>query len=228
MKKPVFSWLSSLLVLVMAFPVLAQDSLSDLTKLVKPAVVTVVAYDRQGKILQQAGGFFVSPRRITSSRYVLRGADRAEIKTSDGKIYAVSGVAAEDVEADIVLLEVDGPARIRPLQVIRTLPAPKEKVVVNTSPQAEPVVSEGVVSSIRNMPGFGSIIQVTANVFPGSGYPVVNLKGQVIGVTTSQMPEDYGPLNFAALPGQRVAVLRPGKLRTLAEWNDGVAREKLA
>ena len=59
---------------------------------------------------------------------------------------------------------------------------------------------------MRDIPGFGRIIQITAPISPGSsGSPVVNMQGQVIGVATLQITGGQS-VNFA-IPSERIAQL---------------------
>jgi tetratricopeptide (TPR) repeat protein len=59
---------------------------------------------------------------------------------------------------------------------------------------------------VRDIPGFGRIIQITAPISPGSsGSPVVNMQGQVIGVATLQVTGGQS-VNFA-IPSERIAQL---------------------
>jgi tetratricopeptide (TPR) repeat protein len=67
-------------------------------------------------------------------------------------------------------------------------------------------VTNGIVSAVRDIPGFGRIIQITAPISPGSsGSPVVNMQGQVIGVATLQITGGQS-VNFA-IPSERIAQL---------------------
>ena len=91
----------------------------------------------------------------------------------------------------------------------------------------EQTVSDGIVSATRDVPGFGNIIQITAPLSSGSsGSPVVNLKGEVIGVATFIVTEGQN-VNFA-VPGERVARLAPGPGETLAEWKAGAIGQWVA
>lgn len=206
-----------------------QDPIPALVKQIKPAVVTIITYDSRGDSLSLGSGFFISTNHIISNRHVLQGAHRGEVKTADGKVFPIQGIVAEDKEGDLIQLSVSIPASaVRPLSVAKTLPQEGEKVVVVGSPLGlEQSISEGIVSSVRDIPAFGHIIQITAPISSGSsGSPVVNLKGEVIGVATLQMVEGQN-LNFA-LPGERVTALKAGTLQTLSEWTLGITKGGLA
>jgi tetratricopeptide (TPR) repeat protein len=76
----------------------------------------------------------------------------------------------------------------------------------------EQTLSEGVVSAIRKTPPFGEILQITAPISRGSsGSPVVNMKGEVVGIATFLLKEGQN-LNFA-IPGGRALALKAGEER---------------
>ncbi len=189
-----------------------------IVKQVEPAVVTIITYNKNGDSLKVGSGFFISPSHIISNRHVLEDAYRGEIKTAGGKVYPIQGVVAED-DADLIQLLINIPAsEVKPLKVSTTPPQKGEKIVVIGSPLVlEQNISEGIVSFVQEIPGFGHIIQITAPVSHGnSGSPVLNFKGEVVGVATQQMVPEQN-LNFA-LPGERVIALKVGKLQTLSAW----------
>lgn len=133
---------------------------------------------------------------------------------------------AEDKEGDIIRALVDIPQEVvHPLSVSASIPEVGERVIVIGSPLGlEQTVADGIVSAVREIPAFGNIIQITAPVSPGSsGSPVINMKGEVIGVATFQIVEGQN-LNFV-IPGERVAKLTPGKGKSLAEWEAGGIKE---
>src|SRR2546425_730931 len=227
-RHPTFSVLLAVLSLVgIARRALVQDSLIPLVKRIQPAVVTVLAYDATGQPLQQGSGFFVSAAgHLVTNRHVLQGASRAEVQPPNGQRYAVTRVVAEDKTGDLVEVVTDTPQEaVRELPISRVMPEVGERVVVVGSPLGlEQTVSEGIVSALRALPGFGTVVQLTAPISSGSsGGPVVNLRGEVIGVTTLQMAQGQN-LNFA-LPGERVLELRVEKGQTLAEWTAEVTGE---
>ncbi|HUQ32148.1 MAG TPA: tetratricopeptide repeat protein, partial [Pyrinomonadaceae bacterium] len=206
-------------ILLQAISTAAQDEyLPELVRRIKPSVVAIVTYDAKGDRLSRGSGFFTASDRVITNRHVLEGAFKAEIHTVDDLAYGVKGVLAVDGEGDIALLQVDIPPRMAsPLNVVRTSPQEGESIVVIGNPLGlEGSISNGIVSAVRDIPNFGRIIQITAPISPGSsGSPVVNMRGEVIGVATLQL-SDGQSLNFA-VPSDRVVQLQAGQTRTLGE-----------
>jgi hypothetical protein len=122
-------------------------------------------------------------------------------------------------EADIIRASVNIPLEsVRPLSMTISIPEVGERVAVIGSPLGlERTVSDGIVSAVREIPTFGNIYQITAPISPGSsGSPVVNMKGEIIGVATFQYAEGQN-LNFA-IPAQRITKLKTEKGKTLDQW----------
>ncbi len=202
------------------FSVLSQDSLPEIIKKIETSIIVVLTYDWEGKLLGQGTGFFINENgEAITNRHVLEGAVRAEVKTIDGKIYPITKIIAEDLDGDILKIEAAIPKnQLKFLEIGASLPEVGERVVVIGNPLGlEQTVSDGIVSAVREIPIFGKIIQISAPISPGSsGSPVVNLKGEVIGVATFQMVEGQN-LNFA-IPGRRIIELSAGKPQNLLEW----------
>ncbi len=206
---------------------LAQGSIPELVRRVKPAIVAIVTYDAKGDALTTGSGFFIRPGEVITSLHVIRGARRADVKTMDGKgrVYSAAGLLAVDEEGDLALLRVNSPPeRPRSSELAETLPEEGEQVVVIGNPlKLEGSVSDGIVSAVREVPGVGKIVQTTAPISHGnSGSPIFNLKGQVIGVVTVKVTNGQN-INLAIGAG-RVRSLSPGLLRP---FTDVPAKEKL-
>src|SRR5580765_106030 len=186
----------------------AQDQLPDLVRRIKPAAVAIETFDAKGEKLSRGSGFFIDKDRVVTNRHVIDGAYRAEVHLNSGNSFPVKTVVAVDAEADVALLKVEAPAaQVRSLSLDRTSPQEGESVVVIGNPFGlEGSVTNGIVSAVRDIPGFGRIIQITAPISPGSsGSPVVNMQGQVIGVATLQITGGQS-VNFA-IPSERIAQL---------------------
>lgn len=210
--------------------VAAQDDLPSLIKEVEPSIVVVLTFDEKGRHLGQGTGFFISiDGDVITNHHVLEGASRAEIKTNEGKIYRAQKIVGDDKEGDLVRVSVDLRGNsVRPLSVNAAVPAVGERIFVIGSPLGlEQTVADGIISAIRKIPEFGNIVQLTAPISPGSsGSPVVNMKGEVIGVATFFLMAGQN-LNFA-IPGERIANLTTSGGKTLAEWEGTSKEEKVA
>ncbi len=186
----------------------SQDALPELVRRIKPSAVAIETFDARGEKLARGSGFFIDIDRVVTNRHVIDGAFRAEVHLNSGHSFPVKNVLAIDAEGDVALLKVDAPANlVRPLSLDRTSPQEGESVVVIGNPFGlEGSVTNGIVSAVRDIPGFGRIIQITAPISPGSsGSPVVNMQGQVIGVATLQITGGQS-VNFA-IPSERIAQL---------------------
>ena len=199
----------------------AEENLAAIVKRIEPSVVVILTYDKEGKILDQGSGFFISENGdVITNRHVLQGASRAEVTIANGRDYPITQVMAEDKDGDLIRVSVDIPRdAVCPLVISDSIPEVGEKVLVIGSPLGlEYTVTDGLISAIREIPGFGKIIQISAPVSSGSsGSPVVNMKGEVIGVVSFQMVKGQN-LNFA-IPGKRVTELTLTKGITLVNWN---------
>ena len=214
----------ALILLVASFgraSVHADETLPNLVKRVKPAVVAIATYDATGEALMTGSGFFLRPGQVVTNLHVIRGAVRAEIKTLDGKgkVFPVNGTLAVDEEGDLALLSVEMPlaSATRSTELAKDLPDEGETIFVIGNPlKLEGSVSDGIVSAVREVPNSYRIIQITAPISHGnSGSPVFNLKGQVLGVVTVKVTNGQN-INLA-IAAARVAELTAGKLQPLSE-----------
>lgn len=216
-------------------PAHAQDQLPELVRRIKPSAVAIETFDARGEKLSRGSGFFVGLDRVVTNRHVIEGSYRAEVHLNSGNSFQVRSVLAVDAEGDLALLRVDAPpSLVRPLSLDRTSPQEGESVVVIGNPFGlEGSVTNGIVSAVRDIPGFGRIIQITAPISPGSsGSPVVNMQGQVIGVATLQITGGQS-VNFA-IPSDRIAQLdrsaqaQSGQSMSLGELVATTGRNKRA
>jgi tetratricopeptide (TPR) repeat protein len=211
-------------------PALSQGDLPALIKKVVPSIVVILNYDQEGKIRSQGTGFFIDKSGgVITNYHVLHEASRSEIKTLDGRGYPIKGIVTEDQEGDLIRVSVDIPEeKVRPLPISPDQPEVGEKIVVIGTPLGlDQTVSDGIVSAIREIPGFGKIMQMTAPISPGSsGSPVLNMKGEVIGVATFLLLAGQN-LNFA-VPGERISKMSAGQGRSIAERTEKERKDQRA
>ena len=222
-----FNWL------VMTVPLTAATKLTKLVNDIRPAVVTVVVYDINQKVTNIGTGFFIDKYgHLITNYHVLDGRYKAEVRTADGDTYPIKLVVADDKATDLVKVLVDIPRKkIRWIKTANGLPSIAEQIMVVGSPMGlEQTVSEGIVSSIRQIPSVGDFFQMSAPISPGSsGSPVINLKGKVVGVATFQMIRGQN-LNFA-VSIKSVKKLKPvkaGMSMSLWTFNNSLHQPGLA
>jgi hypothetical protein len=177
------------------------------------AVVLVVASDSSGTKISQGSGFIVSPvGKVATNFHVIKGCSSAIVKFTDGAFYQVAGVFATDPTKDIAILKIETSAKQFPFLVLADSDQAQvgEHVVAIGSPLAllgltrdadistESTVSDGIISGNREWEGHGiSVLQTTAPISHGSsGGALLNLQGQVLGITSMMMGEGQN-INFA-------------------------------
>jgi Flp pilus assembly protein TadD len=203
-----------------------SETLPELIRRVKPAVVAVITYDDNNEMQMTGSGFFIRPGQVLTNLHVIDGAHHAEVRTFDGKgkTYPVGGIVSLDDEGDLAVLSISVPPdRSRTLEIASSLPEEGEQVFVIGNPlRLEGSVSDGIVSAVREVPNLGEIVQITAPISHGnSGSPLFNMKGEVLGVITMKVTNGQN-INLA-LGSSRLRQLRPG---TLLTFEDLAARNK--
>lgn len=197
-------------------------SISEIVKMISPSVVSILNYNRSREIAGRGTGFFTGgPGEVVTSRHVLRDAAYAEIRTSDGRTYPINRIISEDDQNDLVVLATGvPPGEARPLKISTFMPERGDKVIVIGGPLGlEQSVSDGIVSAYRSMNN-RKVIQITAPISPGSsGSPVVNSRGEVVGIAFMQLVRGQN-LNFC-IPGETILNLRPSAGSSLARVSSG-------
>ena len=207
-------------------PLIAAEDTVKLVKNVKPAVVLIQTFDANSRPSGSGSGFFINNKgHIITNHHVIEGAYWANVRTMTGQNYYVQGIIAKDAEADIVKLSIDIPdSNIVPLKLSTAIPSEGEDVIVIGNPLGlESTVSTGIVSAVRDIPAFGKILQITAPISPGSsGSPVLNTKGEVIGVATLIATKGQN-LNFAVPSDKIIALKETAKTPLFKEYTSATA-----
>ena len=115
--------------------------------------------------------------------------DQIEVQLSDGQTKKARLVGA-DSEVDLAVLKIDDP-NVKPLKLADSdTVQPGDFVLAIGNPFGfEETVTDGIISS-KGRPNrgdsFGDLIQTNAAINPGnSGGPLINLRGEVIGINTA-------------------------------------------
>jgi len=185
-------------------PERADLSIPKLVQEVIPAVVTVIGYNPNGRPAQMGSGFFVERSFIVTNFHVINGTHLIKVKTYDGAFHSAS-LTYVDRSRDLALITVsDQYASKKKLFVSRHPPEIGERIIAIGHPMGlEQTVSDGIISAVRKVSRDLDLIQITAPISPGSsGGPVLNLRGEVIGVSTLFLGKGQS-LNFA-VPGKYI------------------------
>ena len=183
------------------------------------STVLLVMEDSNGQPLSLGSGFFVRDDEVASNLHVVKGAARGYAKIVGQKTkYDIEGITAVDPERDLVVLKISG-AGVQELALGNSESVHVgETVYAVGNPQGlEGTFSQGIVSSIREV-GTDKILQITAPISPGSsGGPVLNSKGEVIGVSVATFRGGQN-LNFA-IPSNylKALVTKAGPAKPLAK-----------
>lgn len=204
-----------------------------------PSVVRVVLRDEKGMELGSGSGFVVSgDGKVVTNYHVIHaaGTTQAEIRFTDGASYQVRGVLATSEDHDLAVLKLDSVGKqFSPLQMgDSNRVSVGEHVVAIGSPLAglstvntEATISDGIVSGRRDwLNGKMNVLQTTAPISPGSsGGALLNMDGEVIGVTFAQLVEGQN-LNFAIPVDYIQSLFHDGSITSLAEINSARPNER--
>ena len=199
----------------------AAPDLKKVAERVRPGVVLISAFDKTGKLLRSGTGCFISDdgRFITSSS-IAQGASYAVAKTSDGGIYNVAGILADANNLDIAVLKAEakkGVAFLAPNKSATMDVGAHVAVVGSALTRRKPAHFEGTIAARRSDQTGDWLELSTAIPNECIGAPVVNEKGEFIGVVTSQRGQEEGKnvVRVASTVESVVARIDP---KTTAGW----------
>jgi len=163
----------------------------------------------------QAGigsGFFVDTGYIETNYHVIEGARQVYAKSVANQTrYTIEEIVVIDEKHNLAILRVSGPSSpILNLENSDEIEIGETVYAVGNPIGLQGTVSRGIVSSMRDFGQNGIRIQIDAPISPGnSGGPVLNEKGEVIGVSVSGIRGiDAQNLNFAIPSNYLKALLR--------------------
>ena len=163
------------------------------------ATVHLEMKDSTGTTLSFGSGFFVKPNQIATNFHVIEGAAQGTAKlVGKDTRYQIEGIVATDKKNDLAVLKVTAYG-VTPLSLgdSDTVNIGAKVYVAGNPKGLEGTFSDGFISRRESYPK--KRLQMTAPISPGSsGGPVLNSRGEVIGISVSvHRALDAQNLNFA-------------------------------
>ena len=204
-----------------------EEALIAIYKAASPGVVhitsTVLSQDFFFRVVPERGtgsGFMVDDKGlILTNNHVVENADNLEVTLADkGKVAAKLG--GRDPENDIALIRINVPKeRLTPLRLgdSSQLQVGQMAIAIGNPFGLDRTITRGVVSavgrSLKSDSGrqIRNVIQTDAAINPGnSGGPLLNSRGEVIGVNTAIFTPSGGSVGIGfAVPVNTVRKLLP-------------------
>jgi S1-C subfamily serine protease len=187
---------ASLLIVPIAFGQTALTT-AQIAKKVSPSVVVIQGKTDSGAVL--GSGFIVSKDgQIVTNLHVIRDMKMASVQLANGEIFDPLSVLATDERHDLAVVQIAGlDLPVLELGDSDVLTVGEPLVIVGSPRGLEGTVTAGILSSVRDSGEGFKVLQTDAAVNLGnSGGPLVNNKGQAIGVVSFKLRSAEG-LNFA-------------------------------
>src|SRR3954463_4239750 len=169
-----------------------------------------------------SGVVVTSEGHIITNNHVVDQVDEIEVQLSDGRTKKAKLIGA-DAMVDLAVLKIDEPG-LKPLKLgdSDSVQVGDFVVAIGNPFGFEETVTDGIISSKgrpNRVDGFGDYLQTNAAINPGnSGGPLVNLRGEIIGINTAIISRSGGSQGIGfAIPSNSVksaleSLLKQGRI----------------
>src|SRR5213080_3156930 len=136
-----------------------------------------------------SGVIVTNEGHIITNTHVVDQVDEIEVQLSDGRTEKARLVGADE-QVDLAVLKIDSPG-VKPLKLADsdTVQAGDFVLAIGNPFGFDETVTDGIISSKmrpNRTDAFGDLLQTNAAINPGnSGGPLINLRGEVIGINTA-------------------------------------------
>src|SRR5213083_1240265 len=156
-----------------------------------------------------SGVIVTNEGHIITNSHVVDQVDEIEVQLSDGRTKKAR-VIGSDSQVDLSVLKIDEPG-VKPLKLADsdTVQAGDFVLAIGNPFGFEETVTDGIISSKmrpNRTDAFGDLLQTNAAINPGnSGGPLINLRGEVIGINTAIISRSGGSQGIGfAIPSNTV------------------------
>ena len=169
-----------------------------------------------------SGVIVTNEGHIITNNHVVDQVDEIEVQLSDGRTKKARLVGA-DSQVDLAVLKIDDPG-VKPLKLADSdsVQAGDFVLAIGNPFGFEETVTDGIISS-KGRPNrsdfFGDLLQTNAAINPGnSGGPLINLRGEVVGINTAIISRSGGSQGIGfAIPSNTVrtaleSLLKQGRI----------------
>ncbi len=205
-----------------------EQTISAVAEEVGPSVVSIItsaSSPRGGYIEQAAGtGIVVSKNGyVMTNKHVVSGASTATVVTADGTTYDNVKIVGSDPLNDLAFLKIPNVSNLKSATLgdSKTVRIGQAVIAIgNALGQYQNTVTSGIISGLgrpvvaatddmgTNAESLNDLIQTDAAINSGnSGGPLLNLKGQVIGINTA-VASDAQSIGFAIPIGAAKGILK--------------------
>ena len=159
-------------------------------------VAMVLCY-QNGIPSSQGSGFFIDKNTLITNYHVIEGSDYLELKIAGNEtIYKGAKVIKASPEYDLAIVQTKQDFSAFEIVNSSKIEIGAKIYTIGNPRGLEGTISDGILSGKRNNDGI-EYLQITAPISPGnSGGPVLNDKGEVIGIATFAYKNSQN-LNFA-------------------------------
>ncbi len=184
-----------------------ENSVVQITRKVPPSNILSPSPESENASTLGSGFVYDNKGRIITNNHVVGDAKIVDITLVDGNRYTAN-VTGTDIFSDIAVIEI-----VENLTELSSLPAPLKPLIIGNSSELEVgeqviaignpfglagTMTTGIISNAERLLPIGGLgfsipnaIQTDALINPGnSGGPLLNMKGQVIGMNTATFMSD--------------------------------------
>ncbi|MCX8189027.1 MAG: trypsin-like peptidase domain-containing protein [Nitrososphaeria archaeon] len=189
----------------------ASYDASIIFQLTSPSVVQVTVYDKNYQQLSLGSGFiYDSNGHVITNEHVVEGGTYFIVMTYDNEMFEAR-LVGKDSYADLAVLEAELPEKYPPLKLAEVITIGEPVYAIGSPFGLTGSITSGIVSQVnRTGITYVPMLQTDAAINPGnSGGPLINSRGEVVGVATAGIEKSVAEGVGFAVPSTIVKRIVP-------------------